>query len=74
MAFEAVSEWASHFSIQEVLNGDFSFFLPFFYLIISIAIYSVLIWHFYRFIARRDCFHMSYMRHSRFVMFLKSTI
>ncbi|MBU0497320.1 MAG: hypothetical protein KKC68_01425, partial [Candidatus Thermoplasmatota archaeon] len=26
------------------------------YLVISLAIYSILIWYFYRFIAQRDCF------------------
>jgi len=42
-----------------------------FYLIIAIAIYSILIWHFYRFIARRDCFKFRYKKHAKLFGFLK---
>jgi hypothetical protein len=40
-------------------------------LIVSIAIYSILIWHFYRYIARRDCFKISPRRHKKVIGFLK---
>jgi hypothetical protein len=59
MVFEKFSEGASQFSIEDAFRGDFSSFLPLVYLTISIAIYSILIWHFYRFIAKRDIFKFS---------------
>ena len=71
MAFEKISEFFSGFSIESLFKGDFSSLLPIFYLIILIAIYSILIWHFYRFIARRDCFKINYSKHKKLVSCLK---
>lgn len=71
MVFEKFSEWAAQFSIQDILRGDFSSFLPLLYLAISIAIYSILIWHFYRFIARRDIFKFTSKKRVKTFVFLK---
>ena len=59
MALENFSEWTAQFSIDRILGGDFSAFISIFYLVIAIAIYSILILHFYRFIATRDCFKIT---------------
>ena len=71
MAFENFSDLTSTFSLKSILSGDPSVFLPIFYLIISIAIYSIVIWHFYRFIARRDCLTIHSVSHPKVVGFLK---
>jgi hypothetical protein len=71
MVGEGISEWASGFSLDKILSGDFSGFVAIFYLVISIAIYSILIWHFYRYIAIRDCFKISPRRHKKVIGFLK---
>ena len=71
MAFENFSDLTSTFSLKNILSGDPSAFLPIFYLIISIAIYSIVIWHFYRFIARRDCIAIHSVTHPKVVGFLK---
>ena len=71
MVGEGISEWASGLSLDKILSGDFSGFVAIFYLIVSIAIYSILIWHFYRYIARRDCFKISPRRHKKAIGFLK---
>ena len=71
MVFEKFSEWATQFSIEDIFHGDFSSFLPLLYLAISIAIYSILIWHFYRFIAKRDIFKITVKKHVKTVAFLK---
>ena len=65
MQFENLSDIVMNFSFQQILKGDFEFFIPLLYLIISIAIYSIMIWHFYRFIATRDCFKLKYTRHPK---------
>ena len=71
MTVNSLSEWISNFSIEKILSGDFSWLVPIFYLVISIAIYSIIIWHFYRFIARRNCFKISEGRYPKLVGFLK---
>ena len=71
MALENFSEWASQVSLERILSGDLSAFVSIFYLIIAIAIYSILIWHFYRFIARRNCFKISMKKYPKVVGFLK---
>ncbi|MDH7517257.1 MAG: hypothetical protein QHH19_02800 [Candidatus Thermoplasmatota archaeon] len=71
MVFENFSQWLNQFSIEDVFRGDLSSFLPIFYLAISIAIYAILIWHFYRFIARRDIFKLSPKKHAKIISFLK---
>ncbi len=71
MAFADFSEWVNNFSLDEILRGDFSFLIPLFYLIISIAVYSIVIWHFYRFIARRDCFKTNDCKNKKLVGFAK---
>jgi hypothetical protein len=71
MAFENFSDLTSTFSLKSILSGDPSAFLPIFYLVVSIAIYSIVIWHFYRFIARRDCLTIHSVSHPKVVGFLK---
>ena len=71
MAFENFSDLTSIFSLKDILSGDLSVFLPIFYLVVSIAIYSIVIWHFYRFIARRDCLTIHSVSHPKVVGFLK---
>ena len=71
MEFANFSDWAQHFSLEDILSGDFSWLAPIFYLVISIAIYSIIIWHFYRFIAKRDCFKISDWKYPKVVSFLK---
>ena len=71
MGIENLSEWSTHFSWEEIMSGNFEFIISLFYLIISIAIYSVIIYHFYRYIARRDCFKPSDRRHSKSIGFCK---
>jgi hypothetical protein len=71
MAFENFSDLTSTFSLKGILSGDLSAFLPIFYLVVSIAIYSIVIWHFYRFIARRDCLTIQSISHPKVVGFLK---
>lgn len=65
------SEWMGNFSMDSFLSGDFSWLVPILYLVISIAIYSIIIWHFYRFIAKRDCFKISTSSHPKIFGFLK---
>ena len=71
MAFTNFSDWVSNFSLKEILSGNFEWLAPLLYLAISIAIYSIVIWHFYRFIARRDCFKISECKHPKLAGFLK---
>ena len=44
----SLNEWAKYFSLEELLKGNFEAFVALFYLIIMIAIYAVIIYHFYR--------------------------
>ena len=60
-----ISSW------PDFLRFDPEFFYALFYLIIMIAIYAVVIYHFYRYIARRDCFKPSKRKHSTAIGFLK---
>jgi len=69
MVGENWGDW--QLSFNEIMNFDPEFVLALFYLIISIAIYGIFIWHFYRFIARRDCFKIGVCRHPRTIGFLK---
>ncbi len=71
MEFINPAGWTTYFSFDKILRGDIDFLLPLFYLIISIAIYSIIIYHFYRYIARRDCFKPSKNKHSKIVGFVK---
>jgi hypothetical protein len=73
MALESISGFSSQFSLKAVLSGDPSVFMPLLYLAILIAIYSVCIWHFYRFVARRDCFKITYTKHAKMASFIKYT-
>ncbi|MCK4901817.1 MAG: hypothetical protein KAS76_00555 [Thermoplasmatales archaeon] len=70
---EGASEWIGNLSLEEILKGNLSGFTSLFYLIIMIAIYAVIIYHFYRYIARRDCFKPSERRHTKTIGFLKYT-
>ena len=71
MAFDNFSELITHISIDSILSGDLTSILPTVYLIVLIAIYSILIWHFYRFIAQRDCFKIPSGRHPRIINIFK---
>jgi hypothetical protein len=66
-----ISDWSKNFSPNQILSGNFEAFEALFYLIIMLAIYSVLIYHFYRYIAQRDCFKQSSYVHTRFISFCK---
>src|SRR4030043_178857 len=74
MVFENFSQWLTQFSIEDIFRGDFSALLPIFYLAISIAIYAILIWHFYRFIAKRDIFKIRPRKHATIIHFLKYSL
>jgi hypothetical protein len=71
MAFEEFAGWGSLFSLESLAIGDTSLIISLLYFALSIVIYSVIIWHFYRFIARRDCFKIRARSHPRAVEFLK---
>jgi hypothetical protein len=71
MAFEGLGEWAANFSLGGILDGDFSELVPIFYLAISIAFYSIIIWHFYRFVAKRDCFSFYSESYPKIVSLIK---
>jgi hypothetical protein len=73
MILGQVEDLLGRFSIEEILKGNLSVFIWLFSIIIMIAIYSVIIYHFYRYIARRDCFKPSERVHSGAVGFLKYT-
>ncbi len=73
MVFEKFSEWAAQFSIEDIFRGDFSSFLPLLYLAVSMTIYSILIWHFYRYIAKRNIFKISPRKHAKIIHFLTNT-
>jgi len=66
-----ISQWSQNFSLEQILKGNFGAFEALFYLIIMIAIYSVVIYHFYRYIARRDCFKQSKRKHTKLIGFCK---
>lgn len=59
------------FSIDKIFSGDLSLFTWLFSIIIIIAIYSIVIYKFYRYIARRNCFKTSKREHSKAIAFLK---
>lgn len=67
----AISEWTSHLSLEKIFSGDLSGVISLLYLGILIAIYSVLIYHFYRYVARRDCFKKREYKYSKLISTLK---
>jgi len=71
MEFTGLNEFTQHLSLDKILSGDFSGLISVFYLAIAIAIYALLIYNFYRYIARRDCFKPSKRKHSKTIGFLK---
>ncbi len=73
IGFNTTSEWTRNFSLDEILSGNITGFISLFYLIIMIAIYSIIIYHFYRYIARRNCFKPSKRVHTKLIGFLKYT-
>jgi len=68
---EGLTNLTEHLSFEKILSGDFSGVLSLFYIAVLIAIYSVAIYHFYRYIARRDCFKPSKREHTKTISFLK---
>lgn len=73
LEIDGVSEWTENFSLEEILSGNLSGFISLFYLIIMIAIYAIVIYHFYRYIAKRDCFRPSTRKHTKTIGFLRYT-
>ncbi|MDG6217820.1 MAG: hypothetical protein QCI00_00060 [Candidatus Thermoplasmatota archaeon] len=71
MRFEEVSALLPRLSLQEILFGDTSEIASVIYFIVMISIYALSIWHFYRFLARRDCFSHHTERHPRLSNMLK---
>ena len=71
MQFDKLSDIANNVSLHDVISANPEFLVPIFYLIISIAIYSIIIWHFYRFIAKRDCFRWSSESHQTIYSMIK---
>ena len=71
MEFTGLNEFTENLSIDKILSGDFSGLISVFYLAVAIAIYAVIIYNFYRYIARRDCFKPSKRKYSKSVGFLK---
>jgi len=68
---EGLTNLTEHLSFENILSGDFSGVLSLFYIAVLIAIYSVVIYHFYRYIARRDCFKPSNREHTKTIGFVK---
>lgn len=68
---DTVNKLAEQMSLEKILSGDLSGIASVFYLAIAIAIYAIIIYKFYRYIARRDCFKPSEQKHSKTVGFLK---
>jgi hypothetical protein len=68
---EISTKLSENFSLEKILSGDLSAFTAVFYLAVSIAIYSIIIYHFYRFVARRDCFKPSKSKYSKAIGFLR---
>ena len=71
MPFQNLSDLFQSLSADSIINFDYSIITPLAYLIILIAIYSIAIWHFYRFIARRDCFNIKTIHHKKLFSVLK---
>ena len=71
MALDGILDKAPEFSINNILEINPSDIAAVLYLVLSIVIYSILIWHFYRFVAKRDIFKLSFSRHSKIFGFLK---
>jgi len=68
-----INDLLGKFSFESILEGDLSLFTWLFSITIMIAIYSIIIYHFYRYIARRDCFKASKRKHSKLIGFFKFT-
>ncbi len=64
MTLEHIDQFSTSLHLDEILAGDFDFFIPMIYLFLSISLYSIIIWHFYRYIARKNCFKISYKNHA----------
>ena len=69
--FEGINDLFANFSLEKILSGDLSLFTWLFSMIIMITIYAVVIYHFYRYIARRDVFKKSESKHGKAIGFLK---
>ena len=71
MQFDKISDMTNNISLNEIMSANPEFLIPLFYLICSIAAYAIIIWHFYRFIAKRDCFQISTYQHSYLFLMVK---
>ena len=71
MALEWFTDKAPEFSIKNILEINPTDIAAVFYLVISIAIYSIIIWHFYRFVAKRDIFKLSFSKYSKIFGLIK---
>jgi hypothetical protein len=72
--YDKIQDFTSQLSLEKIFGGDFSGVLALLYLALSIAIYSILIYNFYRYIARRDCFKPFSKKHSKLVGLIKYCI
>jgi hypothetical protein len=68
---EGINQLFENFSPDKILSGNLQLFTWLFSIIIMIAIYAIVIYHFYRYIARRDVFKPSKRKHSKSMGFLK---
>lgn len=67
MAVTSPGEWINNLSLEKILDLDLTGFVDLFFLIIMIAIYAIVIYNFYRFIARRDCFKPTKIKYTKTV-------
>jgi len=68
---DIIKPWMNNLSLDELIKGNLEGIVALFYLIIMIAIYAIVIYHFYRFVARRDCFKPTKIKYSKTVGALK---
>jgi hypothetical protein len=71
MELDEISGLLADLSLKDILIGDTSALLSVVYFIIMISVYSLIIWHFYRFLAQRDCFTFHHSFHPRIINMLK---
>jgi hypothetical protein len=71
MELEEISGLLAELSLKDILIGDTSALVSVVYFILMISLYSIIIWHFYRFLSRRDCFSFHHSFHPRIINMLK---
>jgi hypothetical protein len=71
MELEKISGLLADLSLKDILIGDTSAILSIVYFAILISAYALIIWHYYRFLAKRDCFSYHNSLHPRIINMLK---